>query len=173
MLEELEETGDVGTIHQGVMELHGDGQGGAEPVTTVAAPGEEGIGIDARVLIDHIFQLGFDHCRSANDIGFTVDDVLAGFGGLLRDAVVVAAELLQVVGVGDVAVADATLGLVHNDVDGQPVEAVQPVLVYQQVELVNLAGSTADAPTEQHVELQSFASANLAQTTDVEDLTEC
>ena len=130
-------------------------------MTTVAAPSEEGIGIDARVLIDHIVQLGFDHCRGSYEIGFTVNDIMAGFAGLLCDAVVVAAELLQVVGVGDVAVADAALGVVHNDVDGQPVEAVQPVFVYQQVELVNLAGGTSDAPAEQHVELQIFASTNL------------
>ena len=72
--------------------------------------------------------------------------ILTGDGSLLCDAVIVVAKLLDIVGVWDVTVADTSFLVIHDDIDAESVEAVQPVFVHQQVELVDLTGSPSDAP---------------------------
>ncbi len=40
------------SVHLGMMELKGDGERGFQPASAVTAPGQEGIGVDAAVLVD-------------------------------------------------------------------------------------------------------------------------
>ena len=53
-------------VHLGVVELEGDGQGGLKPAFTVTAPGEEGVGVDAAVLVDNAVEFRASHSRRAD-----------------------------------------------------------------------------------------------------------
>ena len=75
-LQFFQEPGGVGAVHLGVMKLEGDGQGGLQPTFTIAAPGEEGIGKDAAVLIDDAVEFRARDSRCADDDGFIIQDVL-------------------------------------------------------------------------------------------------
>ena len=157
-------------VHLCVMELHGDSQCCTEPMPMITAPYQEGVVVDACVLIDDIVEFGADDCRGAYLLSPVVRDILTGDGSLLCDTVVVAAELLDIVGVGDGTGADTSLLMIHEYVDGESVIAVQLTFVHQQVELVDLTGSPSDAPAQEHFEFHSFASAHLAQSRHVEGL---
>ena len=157
-------------VHLCMMELHGDRQCRTEPMPMIAAPCQEGIGVDASVLIDDIVEFSTDNCRCAHNLGAVVRYILTGDGSLLCDAVIVVAKLLDIVGVGDVTVADTSFLVIHDDIDAESVIAVQPVFVHQQVELVDLTGSPSDAPTQEHIKLHPSASAHLSQARHVEGL---
>ena len=55
-----------------MMELEGDGQGRLQPAFAVTAPGEEGIGEDAAVLVDDAVEFRLSYCRRADDDGSIV-----------------------------------------------------------------------------------------------------
>ena len=121
-------------IQLSVMKLKGEPQFRPEPAAAIAAPREKRIVENPRVLVDDAVQLGGHHGRRAENHGFSVGDVAALAGGLLRQQVVVAAELLQIVAEGDIATADASRCIFHDDVDAKAVELVQLVTDGKQVE---------------------------------------
>ena len=166
----FQKTGGMGAVHLGVMELDGNAQLVAQPVAMIAPPGEVGIVVDAAVLVDEAVELRSRDSRCADDVGLFVEDVLARGGALLRDGIVVAAELLQVVAIRDIAKADATFCVVDDDIQRQTVESVELLLGGQQVELIEGAGGTSDAPAKQHIELHVLAPADLPQSRHVDGL---
>ena len=172
LLQPFQEEGCLAAVELGMVELQGNSQLGSEPAPSVSAPGEEGVVVDARVLVDDAVQLRAHHGRRPYNHGFVVVDVPARRGRFLRQPVVVAAELLDVGRVGDIAVADATLHVVHDHVDGQAVEAEQLAVLRQQVAFRHLAGGLADAPAQEHIEFQFLPTAQAAQAGRVKGLDE-
>ena len=138
----------------------------------VSAPHEEGVVEDACVLVDDAVEFGTYYGRGPDNHCLIVIDVTACCDRLFRERVVVATELSEVVAVRYVAVADASLLVIHDHVDAQTVEAEQLAVLWQQVELRNLAGCFADAPAQEHVELQALPPARLQQARHVEGLDE-
>ena len=65
-------------VHLGVVELEGDGERGLQPASAVTAPCQEGIGVDAAVLIDDAVEFRASQCRRADYHGLIVKDVLTG-----------------------------------------------------------------------------------------------
>ena len=154
------------------MELQGNRQRSPEPTPLISAPYEEGIIVDAAILVDDAIELRAHHSRGPYNHRLIVIDVPASCCRLLRKLVIVTAELPQVVAVGNIAVADATLRIVHNHIDAQPVEAEQLSVLGQQVEFRDLAGSFANTPAQEHVELQPLPFAHPAQVRHIKGLHE-
>ena len=171
-LQVFQESGGLATIHLRMMKLERDGERGLEPAAPVSAPGEEGVVVDAAVLVDDAVEFGAHHRRCSDECGALVVDGLAGGGRLLRNPVVVAAELLQVGAVGHVAVGDAALGGVYNHIDGQAVELVELPLFRQQIALFDAACGPADAPAQEHVEFHALPPTYLSEPRHVEGLEE-
>ena len=65
-LQFFQESGGVRAVHLGVMKLEGDGQSHFEPMLAISAPGQEGIGVDAAVLVDDAVEFRASHCRRAD-----------------------------------------------------------------------------------------------------------
>ena len=171
-LQVFQESGGLTSVHLRMMKLERDGKRGLEPAVPVSAPGEEGIVVDAAVLVDDAVEFGAHHCRRSDECGALVVDGPAGSGRLLRYPVVVAAELLQVGAVGHVAVGDAALCGVNNHIDGQAVELVQFSPLRQQIALFDAACGPADAPAQEHVEFHALPPACLSEPRHVEGLEE-
>ena len=97
----------------------------------VSAPYQKRIIEDAAILVDNTvnFRLYKGGCTN-NHVVFKCN-VPACCCGLLGDSQVVGIELLQVVRVGNIASADASLAIVHNDVDGKLVKLEQLALLNQ------------------------------------------
>ena len=70
--------------------------------------------------------------------------------GIKYDCLIVAIELLYVIGERNVAGADASLAILYNDVDGKPVVAIQLAVYRQRIELIHLARRLTYAPAHQH-----------------------
>ena len=124
-LQFFQELGGVGTVHLGVMKLEGDGQGGLQPTFTIAAPGEEGIGKDAAVLIDDAVEFRARDSRCADDDGFIIQDVLTRLADGLCQMQVVGIKCLQIIGDGHVAETESALNVIRYYVDGHAVVFVQ------------------------------------------------
>lgn len=150
-------------IHLGMMELHGDGKPHLEPTFAIAAPSQEGVIENTRVLVDDAVELGGRHGRCADNHRLLVKGALAGVDGRLRHPIVIGCKLLKIIAVGHIARTDIALFMVHNHVDGQAVVLVQLAVLRQQVELWSIYGSTPHAPAQQRVKLYAPALANLIQ----------
>lgn len=75
-----QESADMGTVHLGVMELKGDGQGIPEELPAVSAPDHERVVEDAAVHAHGPVDLGVDDGGGADDhTGFRQIPVLAAF----------------------------------------------------------------------------------------------
>jgi len=157
-------------IHLGMMELHGDGKGYFEPTFTIAAPRQEGVIENTRVLVDDAVELGGRHGRCADNHRLLVKGALAGVDGRLRHPLVIGCKLLKIITIGHIARTDIALFMVHNHVDGQAVVLVQLAILGQQVELCTICGSTAHAPAQQRVKLYAPALAHLIQSRYIERL---
>ena len=125
LLQFFQEPGGVGAVHLGVMKLERDGQGGLQPTFTVTAPGEEGIGKDAAVLIDDAVEFRARDSRCADDDGFIVQDVLTRLADGLCQMQVVGIKCLQIIGDGHVAEAESALDVIRYYVDGHAVVFIQ------------------------------------------------
>ena len=160
-LQFLQELCSMSAIHLGMVKLERDGEGCLEPTMLVASPCEEGIVEDAAVLVHDAVKFRFHHGRCAHNHRLFVRDVATGLTGLLSQCIVVTAELRQIIVEGDVAGADAPFAIVHNHIDGQTVVSEQLPLFGQKMELIHLACCLADAPAQEHVELQAPPFAHL------------
>ena len=154
------------------MELEGNRQRGSEPTPLVSAPYEEGVVVDAGILVDDAVKFRAHHSRCPDNHGLIVIDVPASGCRLLRKLVIITSELLQVVVVGNIAGADAALHVIDNHIDAQPVIFEQLAVLGQQVEFWNLTGGLAYAPAKKHVELQALPPARPSKARDVEGLHE-
>ena len=135
-------------VHLCVMELEGDGQRGLQPALAIVAPSEEGVSVDAAVLVDDAVEFRPGQSRCAHDDGLLVQDVLTGLANCLSQVQVVGVELLQVVGDGNVAETEPALYVIHNHIDGHVVVFVQFPVMWQHIELLYPGGRLADAPAE-------------------------
>jgi len=162
----------LAAIELGMMELQGNRQRSPEPTPLVSAPYEEGVVVDAAILVDDAVKFRAHYGRCPDNHSLVIIDVPASGSRLLRKFVIIMSELLQVVAVGNIAVADAALHVIDNHIDSQPVIFEQLAVLGQQVELWNLTGGLAYAPAQEHVELQPLPPARLPQTRHVKGLDE-
>ena len=162
----------MAAIELGMMELEGNRQHGSEPTPFVSAPYEEGVVEDAAILIDDAVKFRAHYGRCPDNHGLIVIDIPASGSRLLRKLVIITSELLQVVAVGNIAVADAALHVIDNHIDAQPVIFEQLAVLGQQVEFWNLTGGLAYAPAQEHVELQPLPPAGPSKARDVKGLDE-
>ena len=154
----------VAAVHLHVVELEGDRQQRLDPAFAVLAPHHHGIQELVGVLVHHAVELGLDHGRGADNHVAVEKAALARFRHLGGQRQIVAVELLQVGGEGDVARVDAALAITHHHVDGHPVVAEQLAALRQQVELLGFGGRLADAPAHQRVEPHAALPAEPRQT---------
>ena len=159
----LEKASPIPTVHLHVVELERDGQQRLEPAFAVFAPHHHRVEELVSVLVDDAVELGLDH-RGGADNHIAVEEATLAlfrhFGGQ-RD--VVAVELLQVVGEGDVAGVDPALAVAHHHIDGDLVVAEELAVLGQQMQFLSPAGGLPDAPAHQRVELDAALPAGSQQ----------
>ena len=160
------------SVHLGMMELKGDGERGFQPTLAIAAPGQEGIGEDAAVLVDDAVEFRPGQSRCAHDDSILVQNVLTGLANGLSQVQVVGVELLQIIRDGNVAETESTFDVIYDHVDSHAVVFVQFPVMWQHIELLYPGGRLANAPAEQHIELQSAPPADPAESRHVEGLSE-
>ena len=85
------------------MELETDGQSGLEESLAVFAPHHHGVAELVGVLVDDAVEFGGRHRRRANHHRIIYEGALAGRPGRLRQNHIVGTELIQVIGIGNVA----------------------------------------------------------------------
>ena len=90
-------------VHLHMVELEGDGQGGPQPAFAVAAPHHHRITELVGVLVDDAVEFGGRHRRCAYHHRIIYEGALAGRAGRLRQNQIVGAELIQIIGIGNVA----------------------------------------------------------------------
>ena len=114
----------MGAVHLGVVELEGDGQSHFEPMLAISAPGQEGVGVNAVVLVDYAVEFRAGHRRRADYHSLMVKNVLTGLADGLRQMQVVGVKRLQIVTDGNVAEAESAPYVLHYHVDGHTVVLV-------------------------------------------------
>ena len=132
-----------------------DIQLGLEPLFAVLAPHYHRVKELVGVLVADAVELGLDHRGGADNHIAVEEAALARLRDLGGQRDVVAVELLQVVGEGDVAGVDAALAVAHHHVDGNLVIAEELAVLGQQVQFLGQAGGLPDAPAHQRVELDA------------------
>ena len=121
LLKFFQKTGGLATVHLGVVELEGDGQGCLEPAFAVSAPRHKGIVEDAAILIDEAVQFRTRNCRCAYDHGFIIQDILTGLADGLCQVKIISIKLLQIIADGNIAETQSALNIVRYYVDGHAV----------------------------------------------------
>ena len=171
LLEAVEEAGGFEAVYLGVVELEGDGQRGLEESPPVFAPSQEGVGEHLGVDAHHRVDFAFWQRRGVDGhVLFAQEVVLVGVVDLACQPEVVFVELADILREGYVAEMGLALGGHHDGVDRQAVVLPQMSTGRQGVELGDGACRMADAPTHQHVVLQSSSPARLDKPADIESL---
>ena len=93
----------MSAVHLHMVELEGNGQGCPQPAFAVMAPHNHRITELVGVLVDDAVEFGGRHRRRAYYHRIIYEGALAGHAGRLRQNHIVGAELIQVIGIGDVA----------------------------------------------------------------------
>lgn len=151
-------------IHLDVMKLERHRQRGLEQVFAIPTPTDKRIGKDARILVDDAVEFCLYDGRRADDGTVVECDIAAFVCHLSRQRLVVMIELLQILRERNIAVADASLTIVHNHIEAKLVVAEQLGFFEQHMKLVDAVGSLADAPAQQRIELHACTLAHLHQT---------
>ena len=170
LLQVFQKAAGMTAVHLGVVELEGDGEGGAEEAATVFPPNEEGVVVATGILVHDAVEFRLRQCRRAHNHAVFQRGPNARPGSLGDQFEVIFLKLGEVVGVGNVAQGDAAFVIQDNDVDAQQVVAEELFFLGQQIELLYPAGRLADAPAEKHVKLHTGFPAQPAQMADIEGL---
>ena len=171
LLEAVEEAGGFEAVHLGVVELEGDGQRGLEESPPVFAPSQEGVGEHLGVDAHHRVDFAFWQRRGVDGhVLFAQEVVLVGVADLTCQPEVVLVEPLDVLREGYVAEMGFALGGHHDGVYRQAVVLPQMSAGWQGVELGDGTCRVADAPTHQHVGLQTSSPAHRDKPIDIEGL---
>ena len=93
----------MSAVHLHVVKLEGNGQGCPQPALTVAAPHHHRIAELVGILIDDAVEFGGRHRRCAYHHRIVYERTLTGQAGCLRQNHIVGTELIQVIGIGNVA----------------------------------------------------------------------
>ena len=132
-LQPLQKPRRVAAVHLHVVKLERYRQQRLEPALAVLAPHHHGVEELVGVLVHHAVELRLYHGGGADNHVAVEEAALALLRHLGGQRQIVAVELLQVGGVGDVARVDAALAVAHHHVDGHPVVAEQLTVFGQQV----------------------------------------
>ena len=146
-----------------MVELERNRQQRLEPAFAVLAPHHHRVEELVGVLVDDAVEFGLDHRGGADNHIAVEEAALARLRHLGGQRDVVAVELLQVVGEGDVAGVDAALAVAHHHIDGDLVVAEQLAVLGQQMQFLGPAGGLPDAPAHQRVELDASLPAGSQQ----------
>ncbi len=160
----------VAAVHLHVVELERDGQLGLEPFFAVFAPHHHRVEELVSVLVADAVELGLDHRGGADNHVAVEEATLALFRHFGGQRDIVAVELLQVVGEGDVAGVDAALAVAHHHVNSDLVVAEELAVLGQQMQFLSPAGGLPDAPAHQRVELDAALPAGSQQVAHVHRL---
>ena len=158
----------MSAVHLCVVELQGDGQGGAEPMLAVSAPHYHRVAELFGVLVDNAVEFGLYHCRRAYNHIVLKERALALRRCLGGEPVIFFGKLVDVGRERYIARVYSALAVVDNDVDGYAVVFIKLALLGQQVELLYLACSLAYAPAEQGIELGTSLLACFQRAADIE-----
>ena len=93
----------MSAVHLNVMELERDGDRGFQPTFAVTAPHHHRIAEQVGILIDDAVEFGGRHRRCAYHHCIIYEGTFAGRAGRLRQSYIVGTELIQVIGIGNVA----------------------------------------------------------------------
>ena len=156
-----------------MVELEGDRQQCLEPAFAVLAPHHHGVQELVGVLVHHAVELGLDHGGGADNHVAVEEAALALFRHSDSQFQIVAVELLQVGGEGNVARVDAALAIAYHHVDGHPIVLEQLAALGQQVQFLGFGGRLADAPAHQRVELHAALPAEPRQTAHIHRFHQC
>ena len=102
----------------------------------ISAPCQEGIGVDAAVLVDDAVELSASHSRRAYYHSLIVKDVQTGLTDGLCQMQVIGIKRLQIIADGNVAETESALYVIHYHVDGHTVIFVQFPVMRQHVKLL-------------------------------------
>ena len=158
------------SIHLHMMKLKTDGQSNLEKPLAILAPYHHWITELISVLVDDAVELRLYHGRCADNHVVFKENTLALVRCLDCQHQIIAIELLQIIGIRNVARADASLSVLYNNIDSKFVKTIKTSFLWQGIELINLTGSLAYAPAHQGVELHATPLADLYQTTDIQRL---
>ena len=145
----------MGTVHLGVMELEGDGEGISEKFLAVFAPDDKGIIENAAVHAHSTVDFGIDDGGSADDHGvFGQIVVLAGFGDLFCICQIVVVKCGKIIGVENVTGADFTGAVFDDGIDCDRI-VMQELFAYgEEIKLLDGGGCFANAMVHEHIEFQ-------------------
>ena len=154
-------------VHLGVMELERYRQCPFPQMPFVLAPYQKRIIEHSAVHADGSVYviLCEGGCSDNHTLGQVV--IPAAFGNLLCQPQVICIELMQIIGVRDIAGADFTLPVGDNSVDGNRVVLHQSLADGKHIEFLDAACCPSDAPAHQHVELQPCPLADPDKTRDI------
>ena len=160
----------MSAVHLYVVELERDGECGLQPIATVLAPHDHGVAELVGILVYNAVEFGLYHCRCAYNHVVVEKLTPALCCNLCGQPVVVVGELLDVVGVCNVARVDSALAVFDNHVDGYAVIFEEFALLGKQIKFLNLGRGLAYAPAEQSVEFNAVLSATFYDSAHVEGL---
>ena len=174
VLQIFQESACVGTVHLGVMELEGNGQGISEQLFPVTAPEDKGIVENAAVHAYNAVDFCIHNGGSADDHAvFGQVIVLAGLGDLGGVGEIIAVELCQIIGMENVAGADFA-GFVFDDgVYCNGIIFHQLVTDGQEIELLDSCGCFADAVVQKHIEFQMLLPGDADQVGHIQGFEKC
>ena len=131
----------------------------------------KGVVEDAAVHAHGPVQLRVHHGGGADDHALWGQvPILTGLGRLGGTKEVFPVEILEIVPKPDIAGADAALPVADDGADRQLVVPQELLPHGQQVEFLYPGGGLADAPTEEHIELQPLPAADFDQIRHVQGL---
>lgn len=103
------------------MELEGDGERRLQPAFAISAPCQEGISVDAAVLVDNAVEFRASHCRRADYHSLIIQYVLTGLADGFCQMQLIGIKLLQIVIDGNVAETESAFYIIHYHVDSHTV----------------------------------------------------
>ena len=140
------------TIHLNMMKLEGDRKRCFYPIATIFSPHNHRIAKLIGILVDNTIKFRLNHCRCTNDHTILNERTLTLSSHLRCQLVIVFSKLLNIIGVCNITRINSPFAIVHNNIDGNAVIFEKFVFFGQKIELVHVACSLSDTPTQQSVE---------------------
>jgi len=167
LLQQVQETCSMASIHLNVMELERYWQRCLEPPFSISGPCQERIIELVAILVDYAVNLCLNKSGRTNNHVVIKERALTFAGSLSGQLLIITIELLQVIRIRDITRVDIAFAVLHDDIDGKPVELEQFSLLRQQVKLLNILGRPAYAPAHQCVKLHATLLADFYQAGDI------
>ena len=115
----------MASIHLNVMELERYGQSCLEPTFVILAPHYHRIAELISILVDNAVEFRLNHGRCADNHVVFKERTFTFSRCMHCQLLIITIKLLQVIRIRNVARTDITFAILHDDIDGKPIELEQ------------------------------------------------